>query len=86
VLLAALLLALPASFGWGESAERMITDKAVDTLPDEMLPFFQSSRSFLVQHVMDPVEADARNPAGPRNNFIELDHYGPFPFTALPRV
>jgi hypothetical protein len=86
LLLAALLLALPASFGWGDSAERMIVDKAVDTLPDEMLSFFESNRSFLMQHVMDSAQTDAKNPVGPRNNFIELDHYGPFPFTALPRV
>ena len=81
-----LLLALSPSFGWGESAERMIADKAVDTLPDEMLPFFQANRSFLVQHVTDAAEADARTPATPRNNFIELDHYGAFPFGALPRA
>jgi len=81
--LAILLLALPASSGWGDNAERMITDKAVDTLPDEMLPFFLANRSFLVQHVNDA--AEARNPSGSRNNFIELDHYGQFPFAAIPR-
>jgi len=31
-----LLVALPRSFGWGENAERLITNKAVDTLPDVM--------------------------------------------------
>jgi len=84
-LLAILLLATPSSFGWGENAERMIVDKAVDTLPDEMRPFFQANRQYLVQHVTDPVEAEARNPAEQRNSFIQLDRYGQFPFTALPR-
>lgn len=80
-----LLLALPASFGWGDNARRLITDKAVDTLPDEMLPFFQANRSFLTQHTNEVAEGEARIASGPRNNFIELDHYGPFPFAALPR-
>ena len=80
-----LLLALPASFGWGDNARRLITDKAVDTLPDEMSPFFQANASFLSQHTKEVAEAEARIPAGSHNNFIELDHYGPFPFAALPR-
>ena len=46
LLLAILFLALPSSFGWGENAERMIVDKAVDTLPEEMLPFFQANRGY----------------------------------------
>jgi hypothetical protein len=80
-----LLLALVPCFGWGEAAQRLIVNKAVDALPDEMLPFFQANRPFLVQHVTDPDEAAAKNPASQRNDFIALDHYGPFPFTALPR-
>jgi hypothetical protein len=86
LLLAILFLALPSSFGWGENAERMIVDKAVDTLPDEMQPYFQANRSFLIQHVTDPLEAEARTPAAQAKDFIQLDHYGPFPFTELPRT
>jgi hypothetical protein len=84
--LLALLVALPASFGWGENAQRVIADKAVDTLPDEMSPFFYANRQFIVQHVHDPAGSETKNPAERRNSFIELDHYGTFPFTALPRV
>ena len=39
-LLLVLQLALPSSFGWGDNAERLITNKAVDTLPDDMRSFF----------------------------------------------
>jgi hypothetical protein len=81
-----LTVALLPSFGWGESAQRLIVNKAVDALPDEMLPFFQANRSFLVQHVTDPDDAAAKNPAAQRNDFIALDHYGTFPYAALPRV
>ena len=46
-----LVLSLASSYGWGDNADRLVTNKAVDTLPDEMLPFFQANRQFLVQHV-----------------------------------
>lgn len=86
-LLIALLafFALPASFGWGDNADRLITNKAVDTLPDEMRPFFEANRQFIVQHVNDADDAAAKNPEEKRNMFIQLDHYGQFPFSALPR-
>ncbi|HEY6444496.1 MAG TPA: hypothetical protein VIY66_14265 [Candidatus Acidoferrales bacterium] len=90
-LLGALFLALlvllmaSSSFGWGESAERTVVDKAVDTLPAEMLPFFQAHRPFLVEHVADTAASEAKNPSDRRNDFIQLDHYGQFPFATLPR-
>jgi hypothetical protein len=86
LLLAILFLALPSSFGWGDNAERMIVDKAVDTLPDEMLPFFQANRGYLMQHVTDPLESEARSPAEQPKGFIQLDHYGPYPYASLPRT
>jgi hypothetical protein len=85
LLLLGVLLVLAPSFGWGEVALRLITEKAIDTLPDEMLPFFQSNRSFLIQHVNEVAAAEAKSPTPSRNSFIELDHYGPFPYTSLPR-
>lgn len=85
-LLAALALALPPSFGWGETAERLITNKAIETLPDEMQPFFEANRQFLVRHVTDPEGSGGKNPYEPYKDFIQLDHYGQFPFAALPRA
>jgi hypothetical protein len=78
--MAAIALTLTSSFGWGESAARLITNKAVDTLPEEMLPFFETNRQFLVQHVTEPENAADDDHTG----FIQLDHYGQFPFSALP--
>jgi len=85
-LLLVLQLALPSSFGWGDNAERLITNKAVDTLPDDMRSFFEANRQYLVQHVTDPMDIAAKSPAEQHNEFIQLDHYGQFPFSALPRV
>jgi hypothetical protein len=89
LVLAILLLSQPSSFSWGENADRLVANKAVDTLPEEMQPFFQANRQFLVQHVTDLQEAVPKSvipfehPRPP--DFVELDHYGPFPFSALPR-
>ena len=79
-------LMLPLSaMAWGRNAHRLIINKAVDTLPADIRPFFEANRGFLMQHVTDPLDALAKNPAERRNNFIALDKYGRFPFQALPR-
>jgi len=85
VMLLVLFPGAAPSFGWGQNAERLIADKAVDTLPPEMQGFFAANRQFIVQHVAAAAESEALNPSGDQNDFIELDHYGSFPFSALPR-
>lgn len=85
LLLAAVLIGSLAAFGWGTTADRLIINKAVDTLPEEIRPFFEANRNYLVQHVTDPLAQAAKNPLEKHNQFIRLDHYGQFPFTNLPR-
>src|SRR5262249_12876590 len=36
LMLAILVLSLPSSFAWGDNVQRLITSKALDTLPDEI--------------------------------------------------
>lgn len=84
-IVALLALTLTYTYGWGANGERLVTNKAVDTLPSEMGTFFQSNRQFLVQHVMDAAELDAKIAADEHKSYIQLDHYGQFPFSALPR-
>ena len=70
---------------WGGNGQRLILNKAVDTLPPDIRGFFDSNRSFLLQHLSDPSEAAAKNLIERRNNYLYLDKYGRFPFDALPR-
>ena len=70
---------------WGPNGHRLIANKAVDTLPPELRPWFEANRSFISQRVTDPINWLAKNPAERRNQIIELDKYGRFPFDALPR-
>lgn len=84
---AAMAVALwPArAWGWGPDGQKLIVNQAVDTLPFDLRSFFQANRSFLVQHVTDPLEVATKTPFERHNHVIYLDKYGRFPFEALPR-
>jgi hypothetical protein len=73
------------SRAWGKNGHRLVVNKAIDTLPADIRPFFESNLAVLSQHVTDPLDAIAKSPAERHNHFILLDKYGRFPFDALPR-
>lgn len=83
--LAGLLCASPAAFGWGPNGDRLIVNKSVDVLPDDIRSFFEANRALLMQHVNDPVDAARKTPALAHNQYIRFEKYGVFPFSALPR-
>ncbi|MCL4523288.1 MAG: hypothetical protein M1453_15230 [Acidobacteria bacterium] len=81
-----LLLTPESASGWGANAHRLITNKAVDTLPPDLRAFFDVNRQQLVQASAEPLEAYLKNPtAERRNRYVYLDRYGRFPFENLPR-
>jgi Zinc dependent phospholipase C len=63
----------------------LITDRAIELLPQEIRPFFQKYRTTLVEHSIDP---DTYRTIGfteePPRHFLDMDGYGPFPFKDLP--
>jgi len=81
------ILAVPfPAKAWGASAERLVAGKAIDTLPPDIRGFFDANRDYLSRHVTEPLDLLAKNPlVERRNHFVYLDHYGKFPFHALPR-
>ena len=85
----ALTIALSPSlaFAWGNSANRLVVNRAVETLPQDIRPFFDANRSILLQHVNDPFGTPDKllTPAERRNQYLFLDKYGRFPFDTLPR-
>lgn len=80
-------LFLPKSaWAWGQEAHRMITARVLELLPASIRPFYQKHRTFVVEHSVDP---DFWRNVGfteevPRH-FLDMDAYGSYPFTALPR-
>ncbi len=79
------LLSPQNSRAWGRNGHRLVVNKAIDTLPQDIRPFFESNLALLSRHVTDPLDAIAKSPAERHNHFILLDKYGRFPFEALPR-
>ena len=85
----ALLIALRPSLAlaWGNNANRLVVNRAIDTLPQDIRPFFDANSSILLQLVNDPFGTPGKliTPAERRNQFLFLDKYGRFPFEQLPR-
>src|SRR4029077_16943972 len=74
------------TFAWGANAERLIANRAVDTLPSDLRPFFEANRDFITRHAADAVQNTDKNPATEgRNQVLYLDRYGQYPFETLPR-
>ena len=70
---------------WGFFAHQRINYYAVFLLPPEMMVFYKPHIAFISEHAVDP---DKRRYAvveeGPRH-YIDIDHYGSYPYRALPR-
>ena len=84
---ALLVMAMPTARvqAWGFAAHKFITDRAIDLLPSEIRPFYVKFRVTVVEHAIDP---DTYRTVGwtaetPRH-FLNMDAWGPFPFTAIP--
>jgi len=84
-IVAASLLSPVSTSAWGNNANKLIVNRAIDTLPPDLRAFFDANRSILLQHVNDPFITVEKTPAEHKNQFIYLDKYGRFPFELLPR-
>jgi hypothetical protein len=71
-------------FCWGFYAHKKINNYAVYLLPPPMLVLYKPNIDFLTEHAVDP---DMRRYAvpeeGPRH-YIDIDHYGKYPYNDLP--
>ncbi|MBC7873174.1 MAG: S1/P1 Nuclease, partial [Ferruginibacter sp.] len=72
-------------FCWGFYAHKKINNYAVFLLPPEMIVLYKSQIDFLTEHAVDPDKRRYAIPEeGPRH-YIDIDHYGAYPYDALPR-
>ena len=80
-----LLLANFPSYCWGFYGHQKINYYAVFLLPPEMMVLFKPNIGFLSEHSIDPDKRRYAVPdEGPRH-YIDIDHYGTYPYSALPR-
>jgi hypothetical protein len=86
ILILALFLCLTQqSFCWGFYAHRKINQYAVFLLPPEMMVLYKPNIGFLEEHAVDPDKRRYAIPEeGPRH-YIDIDHYGVYPYDSLPR-
>jgi len=86
LLLVAIVFAPARPEAWGLDVHRFITERAIDLLPDDIRPFYQKHRAFIVERSIDP---DLWRVAGfedePPRHFVDMDAYGTPPFAGLPR-
>jgi hypothetical protein len=74
-----------SSFCWGFYAHRKINQFAVFLLPPEMMVLYKPFSDFLSEHAVDPDKRRYAIPEeGPRH-YIDIDHYGSYPYSELPR-
>jgi hypothetical protein len=86
VVAAVFALATPqGAWAWGRNGNKLVVNKAIDTLPADIREFFESNRALLSQHVTDPLDSIAKTASERHNHFLYLDKYGRFPYDGLPR-
>ena len=73
------------AFGWGFFAHKKINQYDVFLLPPEMMILFKPQIDFITEHAIDPDKRRYAVPdEGPRH-YIDIDHYGVYPYDSLPR-
>ena len=72
-------------FSWGFYAHRQINYYAVFLLPPEMLLLYKPHIDFISDHAVDPDKRRYAVAAEGARHYIDIDHYGKYPFDSLPR-
>jgi hypothetical protein len=72
-------------YSWGFYAHRQINSYAVFLLPPEMMILYKPYILFLSEHAVDPDKRRYVVAEEGARHYIDIDHYGKYPFTSLPR-
>ncbi|GIV34726.1 MAG: hypothetical protein KatS3mg031_2261 [Chitinophagales bacterium] len=83
LLLVPLLVAAPP---WGFWAHKRVNRVAVLTLPPEMFGFFKHHIEYVTQNAVNPDKRRYASAEEAPRHYIDIDHYGTYPFDNLPRT
>ena len=72
-------------FRWGFYAHRKINYQAVFLLPPEMMILYKPHIDFITEHAVDPDKRRYAIPEEAARHYIDIDHYGPYPYDSLHR-
>lgn len=78
-------LAVQQCFCWGFYGHRKINYFSVFMLPPEMMVLYKPQIDFLSEHAVDPDKRRYAIPEEGSRHYIDIDHYGTYPYEALPR-
>jgi hypothetical protein len=70
---------------WGFWAHQRINRMAVFTLPPEMLLFYKRNIEYLTDHAVDPDMRRYAIDGEAARHYMDVDHYGEYPFEMVPR-
>ena len=85
LLLLCLLSLQQQAFCWGFFGHRKINFQAVFSLPPEMIGFYKTHIDFITEHAVDPDKRRYAIPEEAPRHYIDIDHYGEYPYKELPR-
>ncbi len=72
------------AFCWGFFGHKKINNYSIFLLPPEMMAFYKQNIDFITEHAIDPDKRRYAIPEeGPRH-YLDLDHYGTYPYDSLP--
>ena len=78
------LICYEKSYGWGFWAHAKINGMAVFTLPPEMIGFYKENFDYITLHATDPDKLRYVDATEAPHHFINLEHYGKYPYAELP--
>lgn len=79
-----LINALPSS-DWGFFGHRRLNRLAVFTLPPEMIIYYKKHIEYITEHAVDPDKRRYATQHEAVRHYIDIDHWGTYPFPELPR-
>jgi hypothetical protein len=71
-------------FCWGFYGHKKINNLAIYLLPPEMMVLYKPNSDFLTEHAVDPDKRRYALPQEGARHFIDIDHYGKYPYPELP--
>lgn len=83
ILFIALISITTESYCWGFYAHKKINYLAVFLLPPQMLVLYEPNIDLLSEHAVDPDKRRYAVAAEVPRHFIDIDHYGKFPYAEL---
>lgn len=80
-----LLLPLKEAGSWGFWAHKRINNIAIYTLPPELFAFYKANIEYITEAAVNPDRRRYAVKGEAPKHYIDLDHYGEYPFTDFPR-